>query len=120
MPLKEILPTRQVKGEEKRKWFSSVTMDLIVWLNEADEITGFQICYEKESEEKAFTWTGRKGVSHMLVDDGEGKGELGRKASPILAANAACDAPAIASLFKSEAENLPDDLQKFILSRIKE
>lgn len=119
MPLKEISQTRQIKGEDKRRWFVSATMDLIVWSSEAGEITGFQICYDKGREEKAFTWTARKGFSHMRVDDGEGKGELGRKASPVLTVDSDCDAPAVAALFTSEAENLPDDIRQFVLSRIR-
>jgi len=120
MPLREISPTRQVKGEDKRKWFASSTMDLIVWSNEIDEITGFQICYGKGNEEKAFTWTARNGFSHLKVDDGERKGELGRKASPVLTVDADCDVPAIVSLFRSEAENIPEDIRRFILSRTSE
>jgi len=41
--LREVPNVRQIKGESKRRWFSDDYFDLIIWLDETDEIVGFQL-----------------------------------------------------------------------------
>ncbi len=50
--------TSQKKGEPKKRWFTSLGMDLFVWLNDEDEIISYQLTYNKPHDEKALTWSG--------------------------------------------------------------
>jgi hypothetical protein len=81
--LREVRKVRQIKGESRRRWFDDDYFDLIVWFGEEDEIVGFQLCYDRRGEQKAFTWQQEFGYMHHRVDQGEDKpGKL--KATPIL------------------------------------
>ena len=105
--LREIRRTKQIEGEPRRRWFLSDSLDLVVWLDEDEEIVGFQLCYDKPHSERALTW-GREGglVSHMAVDDGESVG-LGHKETPVLVPDGAVDLERILGLFDEEACELP-------------
>lgn len=61
--LREISRVRQVPGESCRRWFSSDTLDLVVWLADGNDnasaagtVLGFQLCYDKLHAEHALTW----------------------------------------------------------------
>ena len=71
--LKEYLQVRQIEGESKRRWFSDDYFDLIVWFDEQDEITGFQLCYDIHHVQRAVTWQKDSGFSHHKIDDGENR-----------------------------------------------
>lgn len=86
--LREIRNVRQIPGELKRRWFTSDTMDLIVWVDESDGPTQLQLCYDKglHRAERALTWKHKTGYTHTAVDDGEaGHGRY--KSTPILIAD---------------------------------
>lgn len=68
--IKEI-NARQIGGDPDRRWYSSEYFDLIVWFNKGKEIIGFQLCYDKERNERAITWKETVGYLHSQVDDGE-------------------------------------------------
>ena len=95
-------------------------MDLIVWYNrERTQITGFQLCYRKGTEEKAITWREREGYSHTTCDDGEG--DTGQyKMTPILIPDGPFDHRSVMELFQKNSENLEQELVGFISNKIKE
>ena len=62
--LRELADIRQVPGEPRRRWFSSPDLDLIVWLDDADTMLGFQLCYDKSRGERALTWRADRGYDH--------------------------------------------------------
>jgi hypothetical protein len=65
----KVAQSRGVPG--RRRWFSDDDMDLIVWYSEAGAATGFQLCYDREGRERAFTWDADSGMTHAGVDGGE-------------------------------------------------
>lgn len=80
--LRETLNVRQIPGEGRRRWFTDTNFDLIVWYTDEGALVGFQLCYDKQGREKAFTW--RKGHRSVqeAVDGGESPGHM--KLSPVL------------------------------------
>jgi hypothetical protein len=108
--LRELRDTRQVAGEPRRRWFSSPDLDLIVWLNDEDQLVGFQLCYDKSRAERALTWRLGRGYDHMGVDDGEsGPGQY--KSTPILVADGFFDRERVAGLFLESSEGVPQDIR---------
>ena len=118
--LREIANTRQIKGEPHRRWFTSGTMDLVVWYGEDGNLAGFQLCYDKDSEERALTWRPESGFSHMTVDDGDNAGGMRYKSAPILAAGVAFDAGRILDLFTAGSAVLPVPVATFVRERLEE
>jgi hypothetical protein len=45
--------------------------DLIVWYEPDGNIHGFQLCYDRASHPRAFTWTPDFDLHHAAVDSGE-------------------------------------------------
>ncbi|HOT46522.1 MAG TPA: hypothetical protein PLM53_17110 [Spirochaetota bacterium] len=53
-----------------RRWFQDDYFDLIVWYDlDTKTITGFQLCYDKNRNEHAFTWHRDSGFSHNRIDN---------------------------------------------------
>ena len=114
--LKEMTKVRQVPGEQRRRWFSSQALDLIVWFDAAGAISGFQLCYDRLNDEKVLNWKIPDHYSHMAVDDGEGR--AGRhKASPILVPGGDFR-PEVAEAFRKEAAELPFEIVNLVLAKI--
>lgn len=110
--LVELRVTRQIEGEPKRRWYTSSEMDLIVW-QEAEGISGFQLCYEKKGRERAVTWQKEKGLIHTAISSGEGVG-LKHKESPILVADGTPDYPVILQLFSLQAEYVSPEIRQHV------
>jgi hypothetical protein len=96
-------------------------MDLIVWINESDDPTQLQLCYDKgrRRAERAFTWKPGIGYTHTAVDDGEGRGAR-YKASPILFADGGFDSRRVGDLFRNHSADIPDDIVHFVIRKISE
>ncbi len=62
--MREIPVVRQVRGEARRRWFSSTACDLVVWVDADGAAVGFQLCYDKTGHEHALTWKAGLGFSH--------------------------------------------------------
>ena len=69
--LRELRHVRQIKGEGIRRCFRDPYFKLIVWYDDEDSLTGFQLCYDRQGRERAFTWWKDYGFRHDRVDDGE-------------------------------------------------
>ena len=117
--LKEVVPTRQIKGEPRRVWYLDDDMDLIVWYAEQGAVIGFQLATDKGKDEHALTWLEHKGFSHHRVDDGEGR--PGRpKMSPILVEDGVPDVGRLLDRFERRAVNLPAALRDCVLGKLRE
>jgi hypothetical protein len=117
--LKELLPTRQVEGEPRRRWFRSDRCDLIVWLRDDGAPEGFQLCYDKDYQEHALTWISARGFSHMRVDSGAGIPGY-PKGTPILVADGAIDADRILDVFSEESGEVPPELVRLVSEKVAE
>lgn len=115
--LREMAHVRQPAGEPPRRWFSSRSRDLIVWLDPKGGVGGFQLCYDREGEEKVLTWRAPDSYSHAKLDDGEGR-TYRHKASPILAGGAPFDAKAVAAGFWAEAAEIPAAIAELVYRKL--
>ena len=115
--LREISASRQISGESTRRWYTSPNIDLFVWVNDQNSLTGFQLCYDKQHREHALTWTEKSGFSHMAVDGGESR-PARYKGAPILLANGAIDVRQILEDFRREATSLPLELVQLVEDRV--
>ena len=83
--LRELRHVRQIKGEGIRRRFRDPYFDLIVWYDEEGSLIGFQLCYDRQGRERAFTWWKDHGFRHDRVGDGEIPGRF--DVSPSLGAD---------------------------------
>ncbi|HEX6592464.1 MAG TPA: hypothetical protein VF050_10735 [Moraxellaceae bacterium] len=114
MMLTEIARTHQRPGEPRRRWFTSETLDLMVWLDEAGELLAFQFSYGKPQDEKALSWSRQQGLSAQQVEDGSNL-LPGHKASPLLVAAPLAGTQAAAAAFAAASQNLPAAYAGYIL-----
>ena len=119
--LREIRNVRQVPGELRRRWFTSDTMDLIVWVDDDNDPAQLQLCYDKGHRrlERALTWKRGAGYTHTAVDDGEiGAGHY--KSTPILVTDGGFDSERVAQLLARDGAHLSADIIDFVTARINE
>lgn len=57
------------KNSKDQIWYCDDDWDLVVWVNDDQSPRGFQICYDRDNEEKALTFAHGE-FSHELVDEG--------------------------------------------------
>ncbi len=115
--LRELSDTRQVPGEPRRRRFCSPELDLIVWLDDASEPVGFQLCYDKLRGERALTWRAGRGFDHAAVDSGEGM-PTQYKGTPILVADGVFDNRRVSDIFSEASANVPPPIRSFVTDRL--
>jgi len=116
--LREFRNVRQIEGEAKRRWFFDDYFDLIVWVDEQEEIVGFQLCYDILKMQHALTWHKPSRFSHHRVDDGEDR--PGKpKSSPVLIADGHFEYHMIAEKFRKASENIEARVAAFIYEKIR-
>jgi len=112
----EIENPRQIAGEGKRRWFRGDAVDLIIWYDDNESIEGFQLCYNKTTSEKAFTWRSSGSYYHNSIDDGENAQTF--KMTPILIADGAVFPNKIAAIFDKESAKIDPEIVSFIRQKI--
>lgn len=117
--LREIHYISQVAGEPPRRWFYDPDFDLIVWLGQAQEVLGFQLCYGKRLEEHALSWQPESGFMHCRVDNGEDH-PCRHKAAPILLPAAGFDARRIAREFLARSLRVERSIVAFVHRKLLE
>ena len=116
--LREIKGINQKQGEPRKRWFASLSMDVFVWLDEEDEISSYQLTYNKPHNEKALTWSKDKGFAHMSVDDGTRPGK--HPGSPLLVKDGLFEPEKLISILRKETGELKLWIKNFIISGIEE
>jgi hypothetical protein len=111
--LRELPGTRQIPGEPRRRWFNSLELDLIVWLDGKDTPSGFQLCYDKSRGERALTWHRGRGYDHAAVDAGEDM-PAKHKGTPILVADGVFHADRVKDEFLKASEHVPENIRRFV------
>jgi hypothetical protein len=111
--LRELPGTRQVAGEPRRRWFSSADLDLIVWLDDAERVVGFQLCYDKSHGEHALTWRAERGYDHSAIDDGESN-PAQHKSTPILVADGRFDRERVSDIFLAASTDVPAPIRSAV------
>jgi hypothetical protein len=79
--LREIGYIKQTSGQPFRRWFNDELLDLFVWEEEGGRITGFQLCFDKDTDERALTYSETDGYSLDNVHTEESSLDMG---SPVL------------------------------------
>ena len=88
-----------------RRWFQDDYFDLIVWYDsETRGIVGFQLCYDKDRNEHAFTWHEKDGFSHNKIDNNRVPGH--HPVTPILVANGIFPYEMLLEKFKESSGNI--------------
>ena len=80
--LREIGNVRQYPGQLFRRWFNDEALDLFVWYHADGSIAGFQLCFDKDTRERALTYTDENGYS---INEVEANGSAWDMSSPVLA-----------------------------------
>lgn len=114
--LTEFDNVRQIHGEDKRRLFTDENFALYIWYRNA-EISGFQLCYDKQGSEKAFMWTIDHGYAHYAVDSGEKEG-LEPKKTPVFTASAIPVSKDILDRFITVSSTLDIVIKEYVSQRI--
>lgn len=116
----EIKHVRQIDGEPQRRWFTSVDLDLMLWLDQDENLLSWQFCYDKARDEHAVGWHFATGWHHQKVDDGEPATGLSYKSSPLLREDQdfAPVQQRVLALFVSNASALPTDYAEQIQAKL--
>jgi len=116
--LREIHAVRQVAGEGLRRWFTSETMDLLVWFDEDDMPIRLQLGYGKgrHRDERIFSWRKGVGYDHLVV--GNGEHDKRYKATPLMMSDAAFNGAHVGNLFREYSINVPLWIVDFVLEKI--
>ena len=116
--LREIKNVRQERAPGRRRWFESDQLDLIVWLDQAERMIGFQICYSKGTAERALTWRDGAGFAHNAIDSGS-RSPVSNQ-TPILLPGGKAPWPHIQRIFDEASDNLEPDLRRTIRDKLEQ
>ena len=116
--LVELKNVRQVEKEGIRRWFSDEFFDLIVWYDYSNNIDGFQLCYDKDNDERALTWMTDGGFRHDRIETGETPYAI--KKTPIILQNGVFNKEKIAALFKKKAKSIDKQIADLVYHKILE
>ncbi|MCD6060512.1 MAG: hypothetical protein K0S16_823 [Moraxellaceae bacterium] len=119
IPMFTELSTRQTTGEPCRRWFTSVSMDLVVWFGQDGALQAFHLCYGKPLQERALTWRAGAGFAHLTVDDGSPE-SLGHKSTPVLQAVDGLSPGEVRSAFLAATNGLPATVVTTVQQRLDE
>ncbi len=116
--LSELRHVRQVKGEGFRRWFRDPYFDLIVWYQNDGRLLGFQLCYDRQGRERAFTWWKDRRHQHGCVDEGEVPGRP--PMSPVIVTDDDADFPSheVAERFLRESAHLDPEIALLVFESI--
>ncbi len=119
MPLFEIKPVRQFEGEMLRRWFDDDEgfFELIAWINDEGNVSGFQLSYDVSAHERAITWLGGA-FSHRNVDAGD-ESPLSNDSS-ILADTAVFPIADLIDRFRESSCNIDPLVRNTLLERLAE
>jgi hypothetical protein len=106
----------QHRGEPLRRWFADDYFDIIVWQDHDGAIVGFQLCYDKNLNERALTWSRENGFQHDFIDDGEAAPP--KKKTPILLADGPFVVNEVMEKFLAESEGLEAPIRSFIIEKL--
>jgi hypothetical protein len=99
-----------------RRWFSDAAMELIVWYSPDGTIRGFQLCYDRDGRERAFTWHVEAGMVHTAVDEGDSSPL--RNDSPILVPDRTPLTVQVLEQFKERANDLDPALVALVTQKL--
>jgi hypothetical protein len=105
------------EGDLPRRFMSDDYFDLFVWYYPDERVHGFQLCYDKQGQERAVTWIRGKGLQHNRVDTGEALPTENR--APVLISGGDFPKAKVIAEFDRRSVRLPPDLRRLILSTLR-
>ncbi|MSQ51778.1 MAG: hypothetical protein EXR28_07805 [Betaproteobacteria bacterium] len=115
--LREITAVAQNKPGFRRRWFEGKYFDLFTWQDAAGAYTSFQLCYDIERKERAFSWFADRGFFHDGVDD---SGDLTGGQPAILTQGGKLDSGDVLPRFEREAVNISIEVRDLVIAKIRE
>ena len=110
--LKEISETK----ERGSRWFYSDYFDLIVWYDKDSRATGFQLCYDKKGDERAFTWKEDQLPTHERIDSGESSPL--KNMTPILVPDGLVPYEELLRRFRMDAADIDREVFSLVLRKL--
>jgi hypothetical protein len=121
-PLWETQRSGQWQGQTFTRWWTNKCTDLIVWYKkDRRSPVGFQLCYNKGTDEHALTWTVKEGYRHNRIDDGETRSiAAGYKMAAVLVPDGSFDPKRIAERFLLDLGDVDQNTAAFVYARLME
>ena len=116
--LREIANVKQHDANLRRRWFRDDYFDIFIWQTPAGEFTRLQLCYDLPVRERVLSWHKGGSYTHDGIDDGEQSPFDNR--TPIMVADGVLPADTVQREFNARGGELPDDLKRFIVERLRE
>lgn len=111
--------TQEPGGQGRRRWFQGSGFELVVWLDAAERLEGFQICYVGTLQrEHALTWRRLGGFAHNRVDTGDTRPD--KNLTPILVPDGAVPWDRLRREFAECSEGMEEALRDFVTARLAE
>jgi hypothetical protein len=108
-----------VAGEPsmRRRWFHDDYFDLFVWQTDKGEVALFQLCYGRESDERALVWHREAGLFH---DGRDPAAEARSRKDKAAGAEATPAVEPITDRFEAAAGGLPKAIRRTVSGRIRD
>ena len=110
------VPIKRVENDRPRRWMTDDYFDLYVWYQGDGSIYGFQLCYDKERDQRALTWTVEGRFQHDRVDSGEQTVYDNR--SPVLTKGCPFFREGVRKEFIARSAEIEPEISKLVLSVI--
>ena len=112
-------PASQKEKNVFRRWFQDDYFDLIVWYNTGKSvIDGFQLCYDKNRNEHAFTWHREAGFGHHKIDDS--RSPFSHPATPILVNDGVFPFDEIMERFNRSSDEIDETIKNLVVEKLTE
>jgi len=100
-------------------WMMDPYMDLIIWYLPDGGMYGFQLCYDKEHDERSLTWLHTGSFTHTRIDSGE-TGALDAKCTPMPVAGGLYDYEEVRQQFEKRSVLIDPKLRAVVLLKLAE
>lgn len=113
--LREIGYIKQTPGQLFRRWFNDELLDLFVWQEEGGRITGFQLCFDKDTDERALSYSEAEGYSLHNVHTEESSLDMG---SPVLRRGAELPFPHLLALLTERGAGIDPRVFRYVREKL--
>jgi hypothetical protein len=113
--LREIRDVRQTPGQPYSRWFNDELLDLFVWQDEDGRIIGFQLCFDKDADERALTYSEANGY---LLEDVQAEGSSLDMGSPVLANVSTLPFPRLLAQFAERGAEIDSRVFRHVMEKL--
>ena len=113
--LREIGNISQIPGQPSRRWFNDELLDLFVWQDESGRFMGFQLCFDKDTVERALTYFERDGYSLDDVHPEESSLDMG---SPVLSHGSELPFPHLPALLAERGAGIDSRVLCYVTEKL--